>query len=116
MATVITDSISIAAGARNDDVLAAKRNAIIHVTARRGARIALYTTGSAAGLFHEMYVGERNAMERSLVNAQNRVPVVPDDFVVGNIAGLPNERVRLSVDNPTGGAITLFYRLEIAEL
>lgn len=116
MALVVNDSVSVAANTRVADVLSGYRNAQIDASARRGAGIAIYLCGSATGLFCEAFVGQRNALERSLVNAQNRVPVIPDDIMVDRVPGLPNERIRLSVENTTGGALTLFYRIVVEEL
>ena len=115
MAKVITDSVSIAANTRNPDVLSGKRNALIS-NRGEGAAIAIYSTGSAIGLFMETFVGEDSVVERSAVNIQNRVPVVPDDIVVSRVAGLPNDRITMPVENTTGGALTFFYRVEVEDL
>jgi len=108
----VTDSISIAANATNDNVVSGKRVNDVPPTAPNGAMISLYETGSATGLRSELWIGERNPKEDGLVNVQNRVPVVPDDIVVANEGGIPNERIRLRVQNTTGGALTYFYRLD----
>jgi len=115
MALVIQDSVSVAANARNDDVLSGKRNALVDGTSG-GAICAIYNTASATGLVAECFVGKRNAIERSACSTQNRFPLVPDDLVAGNVPGLPNERVTMPVENTTAGALTYFYRVEVEEL
>jgi hypothetical protein len=116
MALVINSSVDIAANTRIDDVLSGFRNAQIDASARRGAAIAIYLTGEAVGIFAEAFVGQRNALERSEVGAANRSPLVPDDLIVDRIPGLPNERIRLSAENTTGGALFIFFRIVIEEL
>jgi len=115
MALVVQDSVSIAANARNADVLSGLRNALIEPSVG-GAIVTIYFTGSATGLVADCFVGQRNAIERSLVSITNRIPLVPDDMVAGNVPGLPNERITMPVENTTGGALTFFFRIEVEEL
>jgi len=115
MSLIIQDSIVIAANTTNDDVLSGKRNQLIDPSTG-GAICSFYITGSATGLEAEAWVGQRNPMERSAINTQNRMPVVPDDLMVNNVAGLPNEVIRIPVTNTTGGGLTFFYRVEVEEI
>ncbi|HKI68378.1 MAG TPA: hypothetical protein VKA67_02230 [Verrucomicrobiae bacterium] len=111
MALVINDSVSIAANSSNQDVLKDYRNSVIDRSFRRGGAVSLYLTASATGLYCESFVDQRPSLERSLVNANNRVPIIPDDLMIDRIAAVPLERVRLKAENTTGAAITLYFRM-----
>lgn len=113
MALVINDTVSIAANTRNTDVLQSYRNSKIDASMRRGAAVSVYLTGSAAGLYAELFVGQRPALERSYVNANNRSPLVPDDLIIDRVPALPLENIRLGAENTTIGALTLFFRIVI---
>jgi hypothetical protein len=78
--------------------------------------IELFATGSAVGLSHSLFVGNDNPIENSQVNAQNRFPVVPDDLVNTDVieAGA-SEQLQLAVTNATGGALTYFFTLVLAD-
>jgi len=104
---VIQNSVSIAANSTNLNVLQGLRFENI----KQFGLIDFYGTGSAAGMFATLYVGERNAVERSAINSQNRFPVDPDDLVVADIEAAPGEKIQLQVENTTAGALTFFYKL-----
>lgn len=108
----VTDSVSIAANATNDNVISGKRVSNVPPTAPNGAMISLYETGSAIGLRSSLWIGERNPKEEGQVNVQNRIPVVPDDIVIANEGGVRNEDIRLRVQNTTGGALIYFFRVD----
>ena len=111
----IQGSKSVAANTTDDNVLSGKRNAQIDPSVP-GAIVALYLTGSAAGLEAELWVGQRNPLEKSSVNTQNRLPVVPDDLAASNMPAVRNEIIRMPVTNTTGGALTINYRLDVEEV
>lgn len=108
---IIQDSISIAANATNNDVLSGKRAKILPLNAAGVCK--LFQTGSATGLYAELFVGGRNPMESGLVNANNRIPLDPDDMSLQNEVALPGDQLYLPVRNTTAGALTYFYRLII---
>lgn len=108
MAQIMTDRQSVVANAVITNVLTGK----VHEFLSRPSAVRLYACGSAVGLNATLIVGNVTAMQDQEVNAQNRMPIVPDDFVV-EAGGLAGERVVVSLRNTTGGAITAFTRVEI---
>lgn len=74
--------------------------------------VRLYATGGAVGLFYTFIIGEEVVVEDQEVNAQNRMPLVPDDFVAEG-GGFPGDRVVVKLRNSTGAAIVAFTRIEI---
>lgn len=113
----VTDSVSVAANSTDQNVLQTNGNRVRTIPQQFGiVRITLYDTGSATGLNSSLFNGNDNPIENSAVNAQNRVPVVPDDIVATDIYGSGGEQLQLSVTNTTAGALTYFYRIEIEEL
>lgn len=104
----IQDSVSIAAGA-SVNVISGKR----FENVKANGLLKLLATGSAAGLRQTLFVSNRNAVEDSAVGANNASPVEPDDLVVDEVDAVFGEKIFLQVNNPTSGAITYFYRLEL---
>lgn len=108
MATVqIQDSISVAAGATNANVIAGKKYERVPFDAYG----TLYETGSAAGLFSTLTVGMLNITDTARVNANNRIPIDPDDETIAGFECPEGNLVQLTVYNSTGGALTYAYRL-----
>jgi hypothetical protein len=77
--------------------------------------LSLYCTGSAAGLELELNIGGRSITARQPINAQNRIPVVPDDFLIGEVEAYQGELIQVTVGNTTGGALTARVRMELEE-
>jgi|SRR5262245_3601668 len=105
---VMTDRQSVAANATVTNVLAGK----LHEFLSRPSAIRLYACASAVGLNVTFIVGSQSTVQDQEVNAQNRMPIVPDDFVA-DAGGLGGERVLISYRNTTAGAITAFTRIEV---
>ena len=103
----ISDSVSVGANATNNNVLSNTR----FENVLNFGMVDLLATGSATGLFHTLFIGDRNYVERSGVSAQNRTPLVPDDAVVTDAEAAPGEKIQLSVENTTAGALTYFFTL-----
>lgn len=115
MATkVIQDSISIAAGATNANVLTGKTYERVPGALTDGVYVTLRESGSATGLQREFNVGGSIEAERGLVSATNRVPQL-EDTVVQDIEGFGGDLLQLRVQNTTAGALTYFYTVEIEE-
>ena len=104
---IMTDRQSVAANATVVNVLAGK---IGEFLAAPGS-VVLYGSASAVGLNMSLVVGGAVIVDDQEVNAQNRMPLVPDDFV-GGAAGMLGDRVIVRLRNTTGGAITAFSRVE----
>lgn len=105
---LIQQSISIAANAVNDNVIAGSQFEFLPFNA--ALRFAL--NGSVIGLVADVYSGQDVLAEQMSVNSLNRVPINPDDFLLTDVAA-GGERIKLRVRNLTGGPITLFYALII---
>lgn len=104
---VMTDRQSVAANATVQNVLAGKQNEFL---SEQGL-VSLFATASAVGLNMSLIIGGEVIIDDQECNAQNRMPIVPDDFL-GQGGGLPGDRVIVRLRNTTGGAITAFTRLE----
>ncbi len=105
---LIQAQVSVAANAVNDNVLTGSQFEFLPYNA--ALRFAL--NGSATGLVADVYSGQDVLAEQMGVNALNRVPINPDDFLLTDVAG-GGERIKVRVRNSTGGALTLFYALII---
>lgn len=104
---VMTDRQSVAANATVQNVLAGKIGEFL----ANGGSVVLYATASAVGLNVSLIVGGAVIVDDQEVSAQNRMPLVPDDFV-GAAGGMQSDRVIVRLRNTTGGAITAFTRVE----
>lgn len=104
----MTDRQSVAANSVVVNVLSGK----IFEFVSRPSIVKLYATGSAVGLNVTLVIGTRVIIDDQEVNAQNRMPIVPDDFFASGGA-MPGERIKLSLRNTTVGAITAFTRLDV---
>jgi len=79
----------------------------------RTSRVTLYGSAAAVGLNMTLIVGDELFLDDEEVSAQNRMPLVPDDFVV-EAAGFRGDRVVLRLRNTTGGAIVAFSRVDVS--
>ena len=77
--------------------------------------LTVYVTGSAAGLQVELNVGGRSINERMPINIQNRLPVVPDDYLVGDIEVYKGDLIQCTQANTTAGALTGRYRFDLEQ-
>lgn len=104
---IMTDRQVVAANATVQNVLAGK---IGEFLAASGS-VVLYGTASAVGLNMSLLVGGSVIIDDQEVNAQNRMPLVPDDFV-GAAGGMQGDRIIVRLRNTTGAGITAFSRVE----
>lgn len=104
----IKNSVVIAAGASNNNVLAG--SAFEYV--REPSQVMVGLLASATGLLGSVSSGSDILLEQDsaidVVRIANQGPIYPDDFVLVD-AALPMDRLKIAVRNPTGGPITLFY-------
>lgn len=105
---VMTDRQSVAANGTVANAVTGK----IHEFLTRPSKVRLFGSSSAVGLNMTLIIGNQTFMQDQEVNAQNRMPIVPDDWCV-DAGGKSGDRVVLSYRNTTGGAITAFSRVEI---
>lgn len=111
MKVTMQSSVSIGAGATNENVLTGQR----YERAPYAAYGGLYICGSAVGLTAELNVGGRSITPPTSVNTQNRFPVVPDDSLTEGWEVNEGELIQVRVVNTTAGALTAFWRVELAE-
>lgn len=104
----MTDRQSVAANATITNVLAGK----IFEFAQRPSLAQIYATASAVGLNISFVVGNEVIVDDQEVNAQNRLPIVPDDLVA-QAGAVRGDRMVLRLRNTTGGAITAFTRVDL---
>lgn len=105
-------SNSIGANSTTENVLSGQRFERCPYSAAMGG---LYVTGSATGLTAELNVGGRSITPPTSVNTQNRFPVVPDDSLIEEWEAYAGELLQLRAVNTTGGALTMFWRVELVE-
>jgi hypothetical protein len=103
---------AIPANSTNPNILSGQRYERSPFTAGVGN---LYCTGSAAGLTAELNIGGNSVTPPTVVNTQNRLPVVPDDILSTGWEVLEGRLLQVTVVNTTGGALTYFWRVDIEE-
>lgn len=111
MNVVMQNSVAVGAGGTTESVLTGQR----YERPPFNAYGSLYLAGSAAGLTAELNVGGASVTPPTAVNAQNRYPVVPDDSLVEGWEVAAGDLIQLRAVNTTGGALTLFWRVELEE-
>jgi hypothetical protein len=107
----MTDRQSVAANTSVANALSGK----VHEFLGRPSKVRLYGAASAVGLNMSFLIGSQSFCQDQEVNAQNRLPIVPDDLVV-EAGGKTGDRLVLSYRNTTVGAITAFARVEVIQL
>ncbi len=109
---LIKNSISIAAGATNNNVLAGSAFEFV----KDASTVQIGLLASATGLLAGVSSGSDILMEDGslvdIVRTANQGPIYPDDYILSDVA-MPMDRLRIAVRNPTGGAITLFYACKV---
>lgn len=105
---VIQNSVSVAANAVNDNVLAGSQFEFLPYH----AKIDFGLVGSAIGLLCDVYSGQDIVAESFAPPTTNRFPVNPDDFTLTDVAAA-GERLKVRARNTTAGALTLFFGVSI---
>lgn len=108
---VMTDRESVAANSTVVNVVAGK----LHEFLASPSIVRVSATSSAVGLNMSVLVGNESFCQDQEVNAQNRMPIKPDDELV-EAAGVAGDRIVVSLRNTTGAAITAFSKVEIIPL
>lgn len=108
--SMIDGPVALAANTTNKNVLSDERYVNAPFPMQSGA---LFSTGSALGLTAEINVGGVSVMPPAKVNANNRIPIVPDDLTVADFDAEEGDLIQLTVVNPTGGALNFFYKVEL---
>lgn len=97
---VIMKEVSVAAGARNDNVFAGSAFEF----ARTRQIVSVGCTAAATGTFITLTSGSDVVLEESPPYVATVFPVVPDQFFYTDICE-QGDRLVLAVRNPTGGAV-----------
>jgi len=109
---LIKNSISIGAGVTNNNVLSGSAFEFV----REASMVQIALLASATGLLAGVSSGSDILLEDGslvdVVRIANQGPIFPDDYILSDVA-MPMDRLRISVRNPTGGAITLFYGVKV---
>jgi len=103
----MTDRQVVVLNATIQNVLAGK----IFEFVQRPSVLRLYATASVVGLNVSFVVGSRVIVDDQEVNAQNRMPIIPDDLFA-EAGARSGERIVVRLRNTTGGSITAFTRLD----
>lgn len=101
------DSVSVAANAVSTNVLAGQLYEFIPAA----ANVVLSATGSATGL-RVTLINTVPVVNDQAIGLQNRFPLIPDDVVSQFRA--PGGRLVLTFRNSTAGALTAFWRVDLA--
>lgn len=110
---IMQKSKSIAASTTEENVLSGTR---YERSPFELALMSVYATGSAAGLTCEINVGGESVSDPVTVNAQNRLPVEPDDLLVDQVTVKAGQLIQLRVVNTTAGALSFNYKVSIQEM
>lgn len=105
---MMTDRQSVAANGTVANACAGKSAEFI----KEPSIVRLYGTAAAVGMNMTLIVGEEIVLDDQEVNAQNRLPIVPDDFIV-EAGAMPGDRIVLKYRNTTGAAIITFSRIDV---
>jgi hypothetical protein len=109
MKFMMQGSTAVAAGVTTDNVISGQR----YESPQFNCEGTLYLTGSAAGLKAELNVGGVSITPPITVNANNRVPIVPDDLCVDGWEVAAGSLIQLSITNTTAGSLTSYWKIEL---
>ena len=108
----IKNKVSVAAGASLANVLSGSAFEFVS----EESQVEIGILASAAGLLASVTSGTDILLETDsavdVVRTANQGPVYPDDYGLTDVA-LPGDRLRITVRNPTAGAIDFFYAVRI---
>lgn len=99
---VLPYQASVAANAQVDNAFAGNQ----YQQAPFDGYLTLRACASAAGLKISIFVQGVAKAVGFFMNANNRVPIVPDDIIVGNIPVRAGQQIVAQINNTTAGALT----------
>lgn len=108
---LIQSSISIAANAVNDNVIAGSQWEFLPFN----AHLLFGLVQSVTGLVLDVYTGQDALVESMIPIIKATAPIFPDDFTLEDVAG-GGERIKIRARNTTGGAIILFFTIRITPI
>lgn len=101
------DLVSVAAGATTANMIAGKK----YEFAPFDCYLDLLETGSATGLYTNLTIGMLAVVDNARVNANNRIPLEPDDLSISDAECGQGQKIQLQVFNSTAGALSYAYRI-----
>lgn len=104
----MSDRREVAANSVVENVLSGK----LHEFLPSNSLVRLMATGEAVGIRVSMLIGGESVVQDQEVSGANRFPVFPDDIVT-EAAGLPGDRITVSVRNTTAGALDSFITVDV---
>jgi len=81
----------------------------------QGAMGTFYASASVAGVTCELNVGGRSITPPAEANAQNRIPIVPDDHLIDGWEALEGKLIQITAVDTAGAGATLFWKVELEE-
>lgn len=105
---IMTDRQSVAANTTIANCVAGKTAEFI----QEPSIVTFYACASAVGMQYTCLVGAEVVVEDQEVNAQNRMPIVPDDMIA-QAGAFPGDRIVVKLHNTTAGAVTAFTRVDV---
>lgn len=75
----------------------------------------IWAAGSAAGLQMTVSAGLTTICRAVDINAEDRIPIEPDDRVVSDFVCEPGAQLGLAVTNTTAGDLDVYIRIELEE-
>lgn len=108
----IQGTTTLTAGSSNVNVLSGSAFEFV----KRPSRVRFFAVGDAAGEMRAtIQSGADVFMEESPISRQARMPIVPDDLTVEDIA-MPGDRLKLALRNTGAGSNTAFWAVEVIDL
>lgn len=107
---VMQDSTVVALNSRSANVLAGLMEEFVS----RPSVVTLLATGSATGLRVTMIAAGAVVVDDQAIGLQNRFPFALEDTIHQFGLTGPNDRLVLTFRNPTGGALTAFWRVDVS--
>jgi hypothetical protein len=105
---LIQNSFNVPAGATLDNVLAGSQFEFLPYD----ASLNFGTSASGIGVVADVYSGQDVLAENMAIANTNRVPVMPDDYALSDVAGA-GERIKIRVRNTSAAAVTFFFAVRI---
>jgi hypothetical protein len=106
--------VVLAAGANSGDVLAGKVFEYVPKAYRKAA-VQLLACASALGPTTQFKIDDKIYADNELISGDNKYPIFPDHKLVTHGAN-PASRLFLSFTNPTAGALTIYWVVDIEPL
>lgn len=110
----IQGSVSVAASAVNDNVLAGSQYEFLPFDA--ALDFGLNGDANGGDLRVDVYSGMDVLLENAPMSVQNRIPIFPDDYNLNDVAAA-GERLKVRVRNTSAAAArTLFFAVRITPI